>query len=208
MDRLPGDTIMEAISSSHRRTRPVARAGALMRRASVTTALATLLVVVTAQVVAAAKPIHDTFTVDQTFSEELCGIPVTTHLQVKGNVLRFDDHLVDLSQGTITWTNAAGDWLEYLATGAVFVTEELSGEILTVTIRPSGVQDRIRSAEGFTPVFDRGLVIFRLVIDLNDLEDPVDDVLISFEVLFQAGPHPEFEGDFNLFCQVVTDVLG
>ena len=179
-----------------------------MRRASVPLALAMLLVLVTAQVVAAARPSHDTFAVDQTFSEELCGIPVTTHLQIKGNVLRFEDHILDLSQATITWTNAAGDWLEYLATGAVFVTEELSGDILTVTIRASGVQDRIRSAEGFTPVFDRGRVIFRLVIDLDDFENPVDDVVISFEVLFQAGPHPEFEGDFNLFCQVVTDILG
>jgi hypothetical protein len=179
-----------------------------MRRASAALALATLLVLATAQVAAAAKPIHERFTVDETFSEPLCGIPVTTHLQIKGNVLRFEDHLVDLSQGTITWTNAAGDWLEYLATGAVFVTEEVSGDILTLTIRASGVQDRIRSADGFTAVFDRGRIDFRLVIDLNDLGNPVDDVLISFQVLFQAGPHPEFEGDFNLFCEVVTDVLG
>lgn len=179
-----------------------------MRRVSVPLALATLLVLVTAQVVAAAEPVHDKDTVDITVSEEVCGIPVTTHLQIKENRLSFEDYVVNLSQAKITWTNASGDWLEYLATGATLVTEELSGDILTLTIRASGVWDRIRSAEGFTPVFDRGRVVYRLIIDLNDLENPVDDILISFGVLFQAGPHPEFEGDSNLFCEVVTNVLG
>src|SRR5687767_12919429 len=99
--------------------------GALMRRVSVPLALATLLVLVSAQIVAAA-PVHDKFTVDETFREKLCGIRVTTHVQIKGNVLGFEDHFVDLSQISVTWTNRDGDWLELFATGAFFITEELS----------------------------------------------------------------------------------
>lgn len=52
-----------------------------------------------------------------------------------------------------------------------------------------GVQQRLRSSDGITAAFDWGQITFRLVVDLNDLEDPEDDVLISSEVLLQAGPH-------------------
>jgi hypothetical protein len=185
-----------------------------MRRASVPLALATLLVLVSAQVAAAAKPFHDKFTEDVTFSENLCGIspttgiPVTTHVQVRGNFLAFEDHFVDLSQIRVTWTNADGDWLELFVAGRFFVTEELSGDILTVAFTASGIQERIRSTEGLTAAFDRGRISVRQVIDLNDPENFEDDVLVSFEVLFVAGPHPELDSDFTLFCEVVTDVLG
>jgi hypothetical protein len=179
-----------------------------MRRAAVPLTLATLLILATAHIVAAAKPVHDKFVVDETFSEELCGIQVTTHLLVRGNVLDFEDHFVDLSQVMITWTNTDGDWLELFVAGAFFITEELSGDILTVTVRSAGIPERLRSAEGLTPAFDRGQIAFRDVIDLNDLENPEDDVFISSEVLFQAGPHPEFDSGFTLFCEVVADVLG
>jgi len=50
--------------------------------------------------------------------------------------------------------------------------------------------------------------VLRDVIDLNDLEDEEDDVFVSSEILFQAGPHPEADSDFALFCEVVHDVLG
>jgi hypothetical protein len=179
-----------------------------MRRVSVPLTLATLLVLATASIATAAKPVHDKFAVDETFSEELCGIQVTTHLLIKGNVLGFEDHFVDHSQVRITWTNPDGDWLELFVAGAFFITEELSGDILTVTVRAVGIPERLRSAEGLTPAFDRGQLVFRDVIDLNDLENPDDDVFISSEVLFDAGPHPEFDSGFTLFCEVVADVLG
>jgi hypothetical protein len=66
----------------------------------------------------------------------------------------------------------------------------------------------VRSSDGLTPAFDRGRAVIREVIDLNDLEDEQDDVFLSSEILFQAGPHPEADSGFELFCEVVVDVLG
>jgi hypothetical protein len=43
-----------------------------------------------------------------------------------------------------------------------------------------------------------------IVIDLNDPENFEDDELISFETVFSAGQHPTED----VFCEVVTDVLG
>ena len=179
-----------------------------MRRVLTPLALATMLVLLTAQAALAAKPVHEKFRIDETFSETLCGVAVTTHLEIKGNVLHFEDRTIDVSQIRVTFTNAGGEWLELFATGPAFVTSELDGDIETVTIRQAGVQERLRSAEGITPAFDRGQITFQVTWDLNDLEDPEDDVFLGFEILSVHGPHPEAESGFELFCEVVQDVLG
>jgi hypothetical protein len=179
-----------------------------MRRVFRPSLLAFVVFALSAQVALGARPIHDKFVLDETFEEELCGIPVTTEVHVKGNVLIFEDRIVDLSLVRVTWTNAEGDWLQDFIAGPVIITEELDGDILTVTVRHIGVHQRLRSSDGITAAFDRGQITFQFVVDLNDPADPEDDVLISSDVLFQAGPHPVADSDFELFCEVVTDVLG
>lgn len=179
-----------------------------MRRVPIPLMLAGLLLLATAQVALGAKPVHDKFVFEETFTEDLCGIPVTTHIEVRGNFLGFEDRGLDVSQVRITFTNTEGDWLENFIAGAAFFEEQLVGDILTLTARHAGVHERLRSSEGLTAAFDRGQIVFRDVIDLNDLENPDDDVFISSETLFVAGPHPEAQSDFALFCEVVEAALG
>lgn len=180
-----------------------------MRRLSVPLLLAALVTLALAAPTAAARPEHEIFKIDETFPEELCGIEVTTTVQGNGNVLIFPDGpFVDLSTLLITWTNDDGDWLTLFFAGPASFTESLDGDILTVTSVHRGLHELLRSSEGITAAFDRGRIIFHEVIDLNDLEDFEDDVVLSFEVLFHAGPHPEADANFELFCEVVTDVLG
>lgn len=180
-----------------------------MRRSLRPLLLATALTLASVSTAFAARPFHEKATIDETFPENLCGIDVTTHLEININFLGFGDgHFVDLSQYRITWTNADGDWLSNFAAGQTNVTETLDGDILTITEVHRGVHEFLRSADGITAAFDRGQITFVIVIDLNDLENPDDDVFLSFETVFQAGPHPEADADFALFCEVVIDVLG
>ena len=179
-----------------------------MRRVLGPAAVASMLLLLTAQLALGAGPVHDKFSIDESIPEELCGIDVTTHVLIKGNVLEFDDRFVDVSRAQITWTNADGDWLQNIAAGPSTFVEVLEGDILTITERHVGVHERLRSSAGLTPAFDRGQIVFLNVIDLNDLGDDEDDVFLSAETLFQAGPHPEADSGFELFCEVVTDVLG
>ena len=130
------------------------------------------------------------------------------HVVGHSNLLAREGSFMDVSRVTITWTNADGDWLQNHVAGITRFREELDGDILTVTETHAWMPERLRSAEGITAAFDRGLIKFQFVIDLNDLEDPDDDVLISAETSFLAGPHPEAESGFVLFCEVVTEVLG
>ena len=145
---------------------------------------------------------------DETFTEDVCGITATIRTEARGSVLVFADRTIEVSLVRVTITNDEGDWLRNFVAGPVFIEEQLEGDILTITLRFAGVHSKWRSSEGLTPAFDRGQIIFRDVIDLNDLEDPEDDVFLSSELLFQAGPHPEADSDFALFCEVVHDVLG
>jgi hypothetical protein len=179
-----------------------------MRRPLLPLVLATLLTLASATVALAARPFHDKFTIDETVNENVCGIDVTTHIEVKVNGLGFDDHFVDLSQFRITWTNADGDWLTNFGAGQTSITETLDGDILTINEVHRGVHEMLRSADGITAAFDRGQIAFVIVLDLNDLENPDDDVELSFDVVKQAGPHPEADADFELFCEVFTQVLG
>lgn len=179
-----------------------------MRRVIRPAALATTMLLLIAQVALGARPVHEKFTIDESFPDELCGIQVMTHLEIKGNVLIFDDRVIDVSRAEITWTNDDGDWLHNSVSGPVFIEERLEGDILTITTRHAGVHSHLTSSAGRTPVFDRGTVTFVSTIDLNDLENEEDDVFLGFEVVKIAGPHPEVDSGFELFCEVVIDVLG
>ncbi len=161
-----------------------------------------------AQPVAAARPTHDRFRWTRPSRRSCAASRSPTHLVITGNILVFEDHLVDVSLVRLTHTNADGAWLENLIAGPVMIQEQLDGDILTIVARHVGIHERLRSAEGLTAAFDRGQIIFRNVIDLSDLEDPDDDELVSSEILFQAGPHPESDSEFALFCDVVIEVLG
>jgi hypothetical protein len=168
--------------------------------------LALIVLALSVQVVLGARPVHEKFLEDETFEEELCGITVVTHVLVHGNVLIFEDHIVDLSQVSVTWTNDDGDWLKNFIAGPVMVSEEWNGDILTETARHMGVHQRMRSSEGIQPMtFDRGQIVFETVIDFTDLEEPV---FVSADILFEAGPHPFANSQTDVFCEVVTDVLG
>lgn len=182
-----------------------------MRRAAIPAIFVPLSLLLSAQVALAARPVEHILQKDDvTFQEEICGIPITTHAEVNVNLLLYEDGSVtDLSRVRVTFTNADGDWLQLFAAGRTRVQfEEDESGLLTITEWHSGVQERLRSSAGITAAFDRGRIGLVIVIDLNDPADPEDDVLVSFDVVFVAGPHPEADSDFTLFCDVFTDVLG
>ena len=179
-----------------------------MRRVIGPAALASMLLLLSAQIALGARPSHERFTIDESFPEELCGIDVMAHFAIKATVLGFDDHFVDISRAVITWTNDDGDWLRNSVAGPTFIQEQLDGDILTITERHAGVHSHLTSAAGREPAFDRGTVTFVSTIDLNDLENEEDDVFLGFEIVQLAGPHPEIDADFELFCEVAIEVLG
>ena len=107
----------------------------------------------------------------------------------------------------VTHTNSEGDWLQNQFRDNIFHRETWNADgTLTVVQRHAGVQSKLRSSEGLTPVFDRGTSTFVIVIHFNDPEDEEDDeATVSWTF---HGPHPEAESNFELFCEVVEDVLG
>src|SRR5688572_16446167 len=101
-----------------------------MRRVIRPAVLASMLVLLAAQVALGARPVHDKFSIDESFTEELCGVEVMTDLDINGNVLIFEGRLVDVSRVVVTWTNEAGEWLRNSVSGPIFVEEEIDGDIL------------------------------------------------------------------------------
>lgn len=189
-----------------------------MRRILLSLVTTVALLLLTAQLALAAKPVfHEVAQIDEILDppEELCGdpdtpgtgIPVTTHIQGTLNIMeRSDGTFVDHSRFRITWTNAEGDWIVNDIAGQARFQPPIENPDGTVTFidQHRGVHERLRTSEGLTPAFDRGFITFITTIDFGDPENPV---LVDEEII-QHGPHPEADSGFALFCEVVTAVLG
>jgi hypothetical protein len=181
-----------------------------MRRAAlaraVFVALVTALAVVPASALGA-KPVemfHDHFT--DSFSDEICGIPVNVVIVVTDNfTLYADDSFKDRSSFKSTVTNPAnGKSIAISSAGLVSgpapIVDEEAGTITFFTSF-KGLPEKIQTKNGPVLLRDAGFVTFK---DTFDLET---DEQISSEVIVNKGPHPDLDSDFTLFCEVVAPAL-
>lgn len=169
-------------------------------------ALVTALVVFPAPALAA-KPIaqfHDHFT--DSFSDEICGIPVDVDLVVTDNVFLYaDDTFKDTSSVKQTFTNPANGKSVVLSvagqiTGPPPVVDEEAGTITFLTSY-KGLPEKIQTAHGAVLLRDAGIITFADTFDLETGE------FISSETIVNKGPHPEADSDFTLFCEVISGAL-
>ncbi len=150
------------------------------------------------------------------FSDELCGVPVDVHVDIIDN---FSERIgrnglpmfLDTGRGSFTNTNPANGKTVVVSFAGpskdVRVTDNGDGT-LTVLTQVSGVPEKIR-VPGSPPLsIDAGRIVFSNLIDDNGTPAfPDDDKLISRDVVFEAGPHPDLDSDFGLFCEVVLPAL-
>jgi hypothetical protein len=171
---------------------------------------------------AVGKPQIFHFTVDETIPDEpgpdddLCGIPVTTHVEGKGTdqirvnksgFPEFKGHF----NGTVTWTSLETGLSVLNRVNSSFhdlsVTDNGDGTI-TVISATTGVPERLITPDGTTLLKDRGRVVFEAIIDYNDTPlDTSDDFFVTDRIVSVSGPHPDLESDFELFCPIITDAL-
>jgi len=155
----------------------------------------------------AGKPVerfHDRVT--DSFSDVLCGIPVDVELAGTNNFFlladgdvkgtgSFHTTVTNPANGTSVIISNAGQF-----TGAAPVVDEQAGTI-TFTATYKGLPEKIQTAHGPVLLRDAGVISFADTFDLQTGE------FISSETLVNKGPHPEAEGDFTRFCEVVGGAL-
>jgi hypothetical protein len=79
------------------------------------------------------------------------------------------------------------------------VIDEAAGTI-TFSVTYKGLPEKISTAQGPVLLRDAGVITFSDTFDLNTFDFISSDVVI-------AGPHPEADSDFALFCEVITAAL-
>jgi hypothetical protein len=153
----------------------------------------------------AAKPIaafHDHFT--DSFSGEVCGIPVEIKLVVTDNFsLYADDSFKDTSSVQMTYTNPDnGNSVVLSSAGTVTGTALIDEQAGTITFVTSfvGLPEKIQTAQGAVLLRDVGVATFADTFDLATGEFLGTEVTLN-------GPHPEADSDFVLFCEVITEAL-
>jgi hypothetical protein len=192
-------------------------AGRRARSIGVAAVLACGVVAATASSATAVRPIdrsHERIVFTDP-DDEICGIPVTTTVDIVDNfTVRLDRNGFLLfhsrGTGTVTSTNPEnGQSIVLRFTGAsrdLSVTDNGDGTI-TVRTAVTGMPEAIAS-DGRVLTRDSGRVVFATVLDFNDTPTDVDDdVFISQSVESVSGPHPELDSDFELFCEVVVPAL-
>jgi len=153
-----------------------------------------------------AKPVaqfHDHFT--DSFSSEICGIPVDVDLVVTDNFFLYaDGSAKDTSSVQQTFTNPVnGKSVVLSAAGLIsFPTAIIDEEAGTITFLTSykGLPEKIQTAGGPVLLRDAGIITFADTFNL------VTGDFISTEVIVN-GPHPEADTDFTLFCEVISGAL-
>ena len=153
----------------------------------------------------AAQPVarfHDNFT--DTFSGELCGIPIdAVAVGVDTFVLYADESFKENSSVRVTYTNPENGKSIVISnagqvTGTALVDEEAGTVTFVTTFK--GLPEKIQTANGPVLLRDAGVAVFTDVFDLETGE------LISSDVSIR-GPHPDLESDFLAFCEVIVPAL-
>jgi len=183
-----------------------AQMGRLTLARALFVALITALAVLPASALGA-KPIeqfHDHFT--ESFSDEICGIPVDVDLVVTDNFFLYaDESFKDTSSFMATVTNPANGKSVVissagLVSGPAPLVDEEAGTITFFTSF-KGLPEKIQTANGPVLLRDAGFVTFADTFDLETGD------FISSEVTVNKGPHPELDSDFTLFCEVISEAL-
>jgi hypothetical protein len=158
--------------------------------------------------------------VDETFSDVVCGIPVTIRIE---GVQRLHIHDWITSPEAVdsvffglvqnhfrfTWTNAAGVTLteqERLTIKDLEIADHGDGT-WTFSYVLNGMPEKLR-VDGGVVAKDVGRIAFEDTVYLGDLTTDADNAFISSRITRINGPHPEADSDFQLFCQVFTQALG
>jgi hypothetical protein len=164
----------------------------------------TMLVVLPASALGA-KPVeqfHDHFT--DSFSDEICGIPVDVNLVVTDNFFLYaDDSFKDTSSFMATFTNPLNGKSVVISSAGLVSGPAPIVEAGTITFVTSfkGLPERIQTANGPVLLRDAGFVTFADTFDLETGE------FISSEIIVNKGPHPDLDSDFALFCEVISEAL-
>jgi hypothetical protein len=153
-----------------------------------------------------AQPIeqfHAHFT--ESFSDEICGIPVDIDLVVTDNFFVYADGSFKDAYSTLqTFTNPVNGKSVLVSaagtvTGPAPIVDEVAGTITFVTSY-KGLPEKIQTAHGSVLTRDAGIITFADTFDLQTGE------FISTQITV-AGPHPEADADFALFCEVISEAL-
>jgi hypothetical protein len=153
------------------------------------------------------KPVaqfHDHFT--ESFSDEICGIPVDVDIVVTDNFFLYaDESFKDTSSFMATVTNPENGKSVVisnagLVSGPAPIVDEEAGTITFFTSF-KGLPEKIQTANGRVLLRDAGFVTFADTFDLETGD------FISSEITVNKGPHPELDSDFTLFCEVISEAL-
>jgi len=155
--------------------------------------------------------------VTDTFDVQLCGLDLVSTVDLIANEQeRIGSSGFPLFQftasGTQTFTNpdtgkSITNQFAGLGSKDLSVTDNGDGTI-TLRTATTGIPEKLRLADGTILTMDVGRLVVVSLLDYNGTPTNADDdTLLSQSVAFEAGPHPDLDSNFELFCQTLVTNL-
>jgi hypothetical protein len=149
--------------------------------------------------------------ITDTFKVQICGLDLVSTvdfvLNEQQRIARSGFPLFQgIANGTQTFTNPdTGKSITNQFAGVAFkdlsVTDNGDGTI-TLRTATTGLPEKLVLPDGTIVSKDVGRIVVVSVLDYNGTPtNTEDDTLLSESVVFQAGPHPDLDSNFELFCQ-------
>ena len=157
----------------------------------------------------AANPQVNHFEFSGTFTDDdFCGTGKTVEGSFAGHGTEFlaPNQPVDYrntTEGNNFITNPLNGKTVIIHFAGPFSDKVISGDpvgIHTHEFTNIGLPELIRLKNGPVLSRDAGVIVFHTTFN--------GDVFISQEIVVNKGPHPEAEGDFELFCDIIPGALG
>jgi hypothetical protein len=159
---------------------------------------------------ATAAPPEQPVVGEETFADEVCGIPGTATIRFAQVVRETDETFFATGMFRYRFTaTETGKSITVLAAGPARTTAIVDEEAGTITFVSTfiGLPEKVSITGGPTLSLDAGKVTITTTFALDpETGEPVGEAL-SEEISFLHGPHPDLESDFNLFCEEVVPYL-
>jgi len=155
--------------------------------------------------------------VTDTFDVQVCDLDLVSTVDfVTNEQIRIGRSGFPLFQGAASGTQMftnpdTGKSITIQFAGVAFkdlsVTDNGDGTI-TVRTATTGLPEKQVLPDGTIVSMDVGRLVLASVLDYNGTPTNADDdILLSETLVFQAGPHPDFDSNFELFCDNLNTYL-
>lgn len=133
--------------------------------------------------------------------DDFCGTGASVDYSVKGHINLFENKITGGTRTTLTNPLTGASIIDSVAGQVRFERVDGADGAYTFLEIRVGSPEKLKLAHGEVLTMDVGNLVIAHHFD-------ADDNYLGSELVKLSGPHPDFESDFTLWCELALEALG